>query len=258
MAVLVSDRASPSGALVRTLTLSRPERRNALDPEHLQQLARAVEDAVADDRVRVLVFTGEGSAFCAGYDLGVPFVEGDAAPDALVVSTMATIRACPLPTVAHVNGAAFGAGLELAISCDVRLAATGATFCLPPAKLGIAYAPGGLARLTALVGDSRARLMTFSAQVVPAHNALTWGLADEVLAANALEARVDALADTMADLAPLAIRAMKKTFNRLEPMLDASQLADAETDRLACYASEDAAEGVRAFAQKRAPRFSGR
>lgn len=258
MAVLVGDRETPSGALVRTLTLSRPERRNALDPEHLQLLSRAVDDAVAHGRIRALVVTGEGPAFCAGYDLGVPFVEGSTAPDALVVSTMAALRACPLPTVARVHGPAFGAGLELAISCDVRLAGPDAKFCLPPAKLGIAYAPAGLARLVSLVGTSRARLMTFSARVLPATTAAAWGLVDEVLGADELDANVDALADTMADLAPLAIRAMKKTLNRLEPALDAVQLDDAERDRLACYASDDAADGVRAFAGKRAPRFSGR
>lgn len=258
MSVLVSDRDSPSGAVVRTLTLSRPERRNALDPDTLAALQQAVLEAAATDEVRALVFAGAGKAFCAGYDLRVPFPQDDRVPDALVVRAMAAVRDCPLPTVARLHGPAFGAGLELAISCDVRVASDAASFCLPPARLGIAYAPEGLSRLAQLVGTSKARLMAFTGRPVTAPVASSWGLVDELVPSEALDEAVNSLADTMADAAPLAVRAMKKTFNRLEASLSKALYEEAEHDRLACYASDDAREGVRAFGEKRPAKFTGR
>ncbi len=259
MAVLVDDRPRPCGALVRTVTLARPDRRNALDPEHLQALARALDEAAAAEGVRAIVITGQGTAFCSGYDLGVPLsAQEQTPPDALVVQTMAVVRACPLPVVARVNGPAFGAGLELAISCDVRVASEQASFCLPPARLGIAYAPDGLARLAGLVGTSTARRMVFTAEVVPASRASEIGLVDELVDPAALDARVEAIVSAMADTAPLAVRAMKRTFNALEAKLDGAVRQAAESDRLRCYASEDAAEGLLAFAERRAPLFHGK
>lgn len=256
MPVVVTDRTSESGALVRTLTLSRPHRRNALEPEHLNALEEAVVAAGDDERVRAVVIAGDGQAFCAGYDLSVPFP--DDAPDGLVVRVMSAVRNCPRPTVARVQGPAFGAGLELAISCDVRIASSQASFCLPPAKLGIAYAPGGLARLTSLVDTSKARLMAFTARVVNADLALRWGLIDELVSPLELDEAVRGMADAMANAAPLAVRAMKKTLNRLETSLSEEAFAEAEQDRLACYRSDDTAIGLQAFLEKRTPRFTGR
>lgn len=258
MAIVVGDRTLAGGGQVRTLTLARPERRNALDPDHLLQLADAFDAASEAPDVRVLVVAGEGRAFCAGYDLSEAFPDVAHAPDEIVVRTMSTVREAPLPTIARIHGAAFGAGLELAISCDLRIAAEEATFCLPPARLGIAYAPEGLARLVSLVGTSQARRIAFAAPVVDARTALAIGLVDEVCPAAELDARVEALANTLAGHAPLALRAMKKTFNRLESRLPPEARAEAELERVACYRSEDAAEGLAAFTEKRPPRFLGR
>lgn len=258
MPIRIEDRARPHGGLVRTFTLARPDRRNALDPAHLELLTQAIAEAAASADVRVVVITGEGSAFSAGYDLSAPFPTGETAPDTIVVTTMAAVRACALPTIARVQGPAFGAGLELALSCDVRIAKPAASFCLPPAKLGIAYAPEGLARLAAIVGPSTAKRLVFTGEVVSANRALELGLIDELALDGTLDARVTALADAMADTAPLAIRAMKRTFEALEARLDPAARARAELDRLACYSSADAEEGVAAFAEKRAPRFTGR
>lgn len=259
MAILVDDRTRPHGGLVRTITIARPDRRNALDPDHLKQLFDAVLAAEQHGLVRAIVITGQGSAFCAGYDLGVP-LEGTplGPPDARVVDTMTAVRNCALPIVARVNGPTFGAGLELAISCDLRVASDKATFCLPPAKLGIAYAAGGLARLGALVGTAGARRLALTAMVVDAAQALDMGLVEELVAAEELDARTEVLSNMLADGAPLAIQAMKRTLNALEARLAPEALALAERDRMVCYASEDAAEGVRAFAEKRAPAFRGR
>jgi enoyl-CoA hydratase/carnithine racemase len=257
--ILVDDRPRPGGVLIRTLTLSRPDRRNALDPEHLALLSTRIAEAGAAEAVRALVITGAGTAFCSGYDLSVPLAPaGGEAPDDPVIRAMAAVRSCPLPVIARVNGAAFGAGLELAISCDVRVVSDAASFCLPPARLGIAYAPEGLARLVALVGTSRARRIVFTGEVLTAAAAGAAGLVDELATAADLDARVEALADAFAGTAPLAVRTMKRTLNALEPRLDVQTRAAFEADRLACFASEDAAEGVRAFAGRRTPVFRGR
>jgi enoyl-CoA hydratase/carnithine racemase len=259
MSVLVEDRARPGGGLVRTVTIARPDRRNALDPSHLQDLGSALVAAAGDPQVRALVIAGQGTAFCAGYDLGNPLAAAGAeAPDALVLETMAAVQACQLPTIARVQGPAFGAGLHLAIACDLRVASEKASFCLPPAKLGIAYAPEGLSRLAALVGTSTARRLAFTGEVVSASRALALRLVDELTGTDDLDARVEALANALADAAPLAVRAMKRSFNALEAALASEARALAEQDRLACYGSEDAREGLRAFAEKRAPVFLGR
>jgi len=259
LSIVTHDRSRPGGGLVRTLTLARPERRNALDPEHLRALADAVTQAGFDDAVRVLVVTGQGTSFCAGYDLGVPLTPDEgAAPDALVMQAMALVRACPLPVLARVNGPTFGAGLELAISCDLRIASEQASFCLPPAKLGIAYAPEGLSRLVSLTGTAAARRLAFTGEVITAARAGVIGLVDEVTPPDELDDRVASLADALADTAPLAVRAMKRTFNGLESRLPPDARRAAEQDRLACYTSADAAEGLRAFAEKRSPLFRKR
>jgi enoyl-CoA hydratase/carnithine racemase len=254
----VADRARPHGGLVRTLTLSRPERRNALDPTHLELLREAVAAAEAEPLVRVVVVTGEGSAFCAGYDLAAPFPEGDATPDEIVVRTMEAVRRARMPVVARVNGPAFGAGFELAISADLRVASTAASFCLPPARLGIAYAPEGLGRLVGLVGIAASRRLAFTGDVVDARTARELGLVDELALEPELDAHVERLADRLADAAPMAVAAMKRTFNALETRLDEEERRVALEDRRACYASEDVAEGLAAFAEKRPARFRGR
>ncbi len=257
MALEIHDRQRPQGGLVRTLLLARPEKRNALDVAHLSQLGTALDAAGREPNVRVVVVAAQGKSFCAGYDLSQPF-EAEA-PDALVVKTMAAVRSFPRPTIARVEGAAFGAGLELAISCDFRLATCGASFCLPPAKLGIAYAPEGLARLIALVGVARAKSLAFTGRVVDAGEAKEMNLVDELLEGEAaMTARLSGLGDQLADVAPNAVALMKRTFAALEPSLSAAERAVLESERIALFGSEDAAEGLAAFAARRPPLFRGR
>jgi enoyl-CoA hydratase len=268
VALRIDDLPAASGGLVRLVTLDRPEKRNALDAAHLRLLDEAFAKAAGDERVRALVLQAEGPAFCGGYDLSSPF---DAlAPDGLVVTTMQALRACEVPVVAVVEGPAVGAGLELALSADFRVASEAASFCLPPARLGIAYGPAGLARLAAVVGTARARRMVFTAETVPSREALRIGLVDEVVApdseptdemlahvpgtwATARE-RALQLAGTIAAMAPKAVRLMKRTFDALEHGRDISGL---EPERRALFASQDVAEGLRAQAERRTPRFTG-
>lgn len=247
----VRDERRPDGGVLRTVTIQRPDKRNALDDAHLAALEAAVSDVDAGD-VRAVVLTGAGTAFCAGYDLG----GGGSVTDVTVRRAMEAVRACPVPVLAVVNGPAFGAGLELALNADTRLASTAATFCLPAAKLGIAYAPRALARLVALVGTGAARRMLFTGEIVPADVASRWGLVEELAAPELLENRAVSLARSLAALAPLAVRAMKATFDALEPAPDAGALVRIEADRLACFESADALEGLAAHLAKRPPRYT--
>lgn len=252
----IHEREAPAGGIIRTLTLVRPERRNALSPELLDELSVAVSGAFREPGLRALVITGEGTAFCSGYDLGHPLA-GEA-PDAPVVRAMSKVRRCPVPVIARINGAAFGAGLELAASCDLRIATSDATFCLPPARLGIAYAPDGLARLVSLIGTAATRRLVFTGNVIDASEAHRLGLVDELATDAAdLDERVDRVVDRIATSAPLAVSAMKRTLNALEAGLTSEQRGVAEEDRRVCFDSDDAREGIEAFRDRREPRFRG-
>lgn len=257
MALRIDDRAALAGGVIRTFRLQRPERRNALSPELLDRLLQVIQESERDPELRGLVFTGEGRAFCSGYDLGHPLA-GEA-PDFRVVKTMAALRACRIPTLAQINGHTFGAGLELAASCDLRIAVSSAAFGLPPGKLGIAYAPGGLARFESLIGSAALRRLLFTGQSVDAAAALSMGLVDELVPdLERLELRAAELSEQIASMAPLALRAMKRTLNAFEKTLSAEDLEVAEEERRQCFESEDAKEGVAAFLERRAPRFRGK
>ncbi len=241
---------------VRVLTLSHPARRNALNDALLARLDAALEPAA---HVRALLVRGEGGAFCSGYDLthlGPPGEDGRL-PDDLLVECLLKLERHPAPSVALVDGAAVGAGFDLAASCDFRIGTPGAFFLMPPARLGIVYSPEGLARAARLVGVSRAKQLFLAARRLDAPEALAWGLLDECVE-NA-EARAQALCATLAGHAPLAVSGMKESFG----LLARAPLGPEEQRRLRglraeAFASEDAKEGRAAFLEKRPPRFTGR
>lgn len=244
---------------LRLLTLSNPARRNALDDGLVARLEE--ELARAPGEARVLLIRGAGETFCSGYDLGKlggPG-EGGQLPDDNLVACLQRLEACPVPTVALVRGAAFGAGFDLAASCDFRVGSEEATFCMPPARLGIVYSPEGLARATRLVGLARAKSLFLTGRRLGAPEALAWGLLDECHPAPEVEARALELCRTLAAQAPLAVAGMKEALR----LLARSSLGEAEQRRLralraAAFASEDAREGRAAFLEKRPPRFQGR
>jgi enoyl-CoA hydratase len=250
--------------LVRVVTLDNPQKRNALDFASLAELAAACE-AASSDGVRCLVFRGAGDkAFCSGFDIGAIPVgpsEGDR-PDLAVERTMEAVEAVPCPTVAFLNGSAFGAGAELAATCDLRLACPGVAIGMPPAKLGVVYAPGGLRRFLHLVGPSRAREMFFTGHPVHAEEALVIGLVDRVVPAGEAEEAALALAQEIAGNAPLAVQGMKRILRLLESTAERG-FTDAERDEIAAlrrraFESDDVREGRDAFLEKRPPRFRGR
>jgi len=249
---------------VRALVISNPTKRNALDPALLDQLIAALRRPRTDgEKVRALLLRGAGKdAFCSGYDLTALAdnisAEGPL-PDHQLQRAMEALEAHDAPSVAYVNGPAFGAGCELACACDFRVGDPRAVFSMPPARLGIVYPPEGLQRVVALVGPSRARRMFLLAKKVEAGEALEAGLLDELHPESAAEAAASSLCAELAAGAPLAISGMKRTFHWLSsPIRTTEERAALERLRRAAFRSEDAREGRTAFLEKRQPRFRGR
>jgi enoyl-CoA hydratase/carnithine racemase len=247
----------PNG--VRQLTLSNPSRKNALDAGVLEALAKAVEDGGS---VRAWLVRGEGpGAFSSGYDLSsletVP--AGARLPDERIGEVFDLLMHHPAPSVALVLGPAFGAGCELALACDFRVGDASATFCMPPAKVGVVYAQKGLSRVIERVGEAKARYMCLTGRRIVGAEAHRFGLLD-LLSADLIAAETDALAlcTELAQNAPLAVSGMKKGFELLARGggTDAER-ADYEAKRRASFNSEDAKEGRSAILEKRPPKFRG-
>lgn len=233
---------------VSLISIDRQRQRNALDTEHCRALLQAADTAVGEG-ARCLVVTGAGSVFCAGADFGE--VYGHDFRYALV-DLLQRLAGLPVPVVAAVNGPAIGAGAQLAIAADLRVAAPEASFAIPTAKLGLAADPWSVRRIAQVLGDSVARSILLGCTTLTAEQAHTRGVVDR------LGGLDDALAwaDEIAALAPLTLAYYKRGLDSVvEP-----GISDAELDEAleACWASEDRAEGQRAHAEKRGPRFQGR
>jgi enoyl-CoA hydratase len=251
-----------SDAGVATITLDSPERRNALDEELAQQLRNAVRRMAADPGVRCLVLTGAGRAFCSGADLG-EFRRQD--PGGVLprrealgayYRTFLDVRDLAVPTVAAVNGPAIGAGLNLALVCDLRVAAASARFGATFVRLGIHPGGGATYMLTRLLGPARAAEMMLTGELVDAARALEMGLVNRLVDDADLAASAAALAETIAANAPRAVRATKRALRialdaDLATMLEVEGLAQAATQE-----SADAGEGWAAFRERRAARFA--
>ena len=225
---------------VAVIEIDRHERRNALDTAH----CHALREAVQTEGARVIVITGAGSSFCSGADLGAAY---DAAFRDALYAMIAAVTEAPVPVLAAVNGPAIGAGTQLALACDLRIAAEEATFAIPTARLGIAVNPWTIRRLALLSGTGTAQAMLIGGEALNAARALQSGLASRLGDRGAALA----WARELAELAPLSLAYAKKVLNH-------EDAADLGKDFEACWASEDAAEGQRARAEKRPPRFRGR
>lgn len=246
---------------VALLTFNRPEARNAMTWGMYEALREACERVDGDAELRVLVLRGAGDkAFASGTDIR-QFLEFRTREDALgyearLDRSIGRLAAMRKPAIAMVQGDAVGGGLFIALACDVRVAAEHARFGAPVARtLGNFPAPANLSRLAAAVGLVRARNLAMTARLVDAREAQAIGLVDEVVPAAGLEARVRELARHVAGLAPLTLAAVKEAARRMAAGL---ALRDAEDLLLSCYLSQDFQEGVRAFVDKRPPRWQGR
>jgi enoyl-CoA hydratase/carnithine racemase len=247
---------------VARLTIANPAKRNALDHEILDAFAATLPELDA----RCLLVTADGPVFSAGYDIG-NLPRGDFADraEALVAhpfhAAIEALAAYPYPSVAALNGHAIGGGLELALTCDLRLAAEEARLGMPPARLGLVYSHTGLRRFVDTIGAARTRELFYTARNVSARTALQWGLVNDVVAPEELEAEAVAYAARIAGHAPLSLRGNKRTLRELlaaEGELDPAVERELVELREACFRSEDFFEGVRAFAEKRPPRWTGR
>lgn len=238
--------ASAAADGVGVITIDRPERRNALDVEHCQALEAAVEELAAAGS-RVLIVTGAGSSFCAGADFGEVYARGFR--DALY-SALAAVRDSPLPLIAAVNGPAIGAGTQLAIACDLRVAAGTAVFAVPTARIGLAVDPWTIRRLTSLTGAGVASAIVLGCEKLDAETALRQGLVNRV--GELEDAR--AWATEIAGLAPLTLDYSKRVLQQAAAGLDDADL-DAAFER--CWSSDDLKEGERARVERRAPQFRG-
>ncbi len=259
---LLLDR--PAEAVAR-LTISNPDRRNALDHEILDAIAELLPQLDRGIENRCLIVTGAPPVFSAGYDIGgIPDESFERDAESLVAhpfhAAMEAIAKHPWPTIAAVNGHCLGGGLELAVTCDLRICAAGAKLGMPPAKLGLIYGHTGLRKFLDAVGLARTKELFLTGRNLVAERAEQIGLVHEVVAADRLEGAAVELAATVAGNAPLAMRGNKHAIDLLaaSPELSEQQEAGLVALRESCFSSEDFREGIRAFAEKRRPQWSGR
>jgi enoyl-CoA hydratase/carnithine racemase len=250
--------ASENG--VTTITLNRPEKLNAFSGTMREDLVAALRDAAG----RVIVITGAGRAFCAGGD--VEYMSGlqregdvqsfrkllDAGRD--IVTTIASLDK---PVIACVNGVAAGAGCNLALACDYRIASEGAKFSQSFVKIGLHPDWGGTWSLPRLIGPGRAMEMLMTGRMVDANEALRIGLVDRVVAAEQLAAETETLARAIAAGPPIAIAGIKRALRASETNELRVQIELESEHQLAAFRSKDAAEGMAAFFEKRSAKFSG-
>jgi enoyl-CoA hydratase len=246
---------------VALLRLRNPERRNAISTAMWKAIAEFAASAGSRNDVRVVIVRGDGErAFSAGAE-----ITGDTARsganakgyDDLVEDTCRAIEAIPQPTIALIKGACMGAGVSIAGSCDLRVAADDAFFAVPAAKLGLGYDPRGIERFIRIFGASAARQAIFSGERLPANRAYALGAVHAIAPATEVDAIATTLARTIAANAPLTIKAAKTAIRALTTA-DAHLRAEADRLYAAADASADYAEGRKAFAEKRPARFTGR
>lgn len=243
------------------ITINRPEALNALNMDVLKDLKKVLAEIASKDKIRVVILTGEGRSFVAGADIvqmkKLTPVKGRQMME-LGHEVMNTIEQIQKPFIAAVNGFALGGGCELAMACDIRLASEKAKFGQPEVGLGIIPGFGGTQRLPRLVGKGMAKYLIYSADVIPADEAMRIGLVEKVVAPDDLMKKAEELAEKIASKAPIAVGVAKTAINNGTDtdMKSASRL-EIESEAV-CFATKDKAEGMTAFVEKRPPEFKNK
>jgi enoyl-CoA hydratase/carnithine racemase len=242
---------------IATVTINRPETRNALDRQTSQALVERLADLGADPTVRVVILRGAGGTFCSGDDLG----EVGAATKAEFRQNIEhfqeltrKLRAMPQPVIASLAGHAQGGGLELALACDLRIAASDAQFACPEAFWGLTITNGSSSLLVRAIGESRAREMVLLGQVIDARTAERYGLVSRIVPPGSLDAATREWAERLALASAGAVSLNKRLINEPEEQLEAALRAEVETV-MEAFDRPDAREGLSAFRERRRPVF---
>ena len=248
-----------------TLTINRPERRNSLNPEILLRLGDTLNSLKEEGEIRVVIIRGAGEqAFSSGYDIGRIGSGGtqeETGPRGNPTEYgRGSILAYPYPVIAMIYGHAVGMGLELAVTCDLRLAADTARLGITPAKLGVVYTHTGIQKFLNLVGIAQTKELFYTGRLIDAQRAKEIGLVNHVVPAEELASTTYDLAREIAENAPLSVSGAKITISKLLNYQTLSSEDEVELQKLQTQAmrSEDLKEGQRAFMEKRKPRFIGR
>ena len=261
---MTNDATTPiltrNGAIA-TLRLNRPRHLNRIEPPDLVALADALATVEADESLRVLILTGTGRAFSAGYHLGDLAARPDAAvttggPQLSFEDVAIRLENCRLPVICRLNGGVYGGSTDLALCCDFRIGVEGMEMFMPAARLGIHYYPSGMVRYASRLGLNAAKRLFLTAEKLAAPELLAIGYLMQLVPADGLDEAVNTLAQRLADMAPLAVQGMKRALNEIASgQFDAAACADRAR---ASQSSEDVKEGLAAFREKREPVFRGR
>jgi enoyl-CoA hydratase len=245
-----------------TIRLNRPREHNRIEPDDLDVLCETFTRVDEDPDIRVLVLTGTGKSFSSGYHIGALLERHATKRDGAEPGsdsferTVDRLEALRVPTIAALNGGVYGGSTDLALACDFRIGVDGMRLLMPAARLGIVYYPSGIERYVARLGVAAAKRLFLTAQPIDTQEMLRIGYLDECVPAEELMARVDVLAATLAANAPLALAGLKRAINEIAAgRLDRAAHAAA---RSRCAASEDHAEALKAWSEKRTPAFRGR
>jgi enoyl-CoA hydratase/carnithine racemase len=259
MSIVLSEDRGP----VRHVILNRPEKRNALNRELIAALAQAFEAAAADRDVTCVVVRGAGPMFSSGLDFAA-LGELAADPGSLhalrrpILDAWNLLEEMPKPTIAQIHGACLGGAMELALACDLRTMAGDGVIGLPETRIGLIPDVGGSSRLPSIVGLGRAKEMIMTGKVVDGTEAERIGLVNRVAPADGLDAATDSLVGELLACGPVAVGHAKRVMDAAAKPALAATLELEVTAQAVCAATEDFAEGARAFAERRQPEFSGR
>ncbi|KIZ44269.1 MULTISPECIES: enoyl-CoA hydratase/isomerase family protein [Rhodopseudomonas] len=261
----MSDQAAPASMPVlsidgprATIRLNRPRHLNRLQPDDLTELLHLFDRIETDKSVRVLILTGTGRAFSAGFDLGKiaerATGESDNEPSGSAFEAVADrLENLALPTICRLNGGVYGGSTDLALACDFRIGVDTAEMFMPAARLGLHYYPGGIKRYVTRLGLNNAKKLFLTAQKIDAAEMLRIGYLTAMVPVEQLDAEVDALAVILAGNAPQAMAGMKRAINEFARG-DFDEAA-ADCRARASMRGDEIKEGIAAFAQKRAPQF---